>query len=46
MSVAYPISIFVIIIYLGVIALILTITFLLIWALVLSIRALKKYLQS
>jgi len=46
MSVAYPVSIFLIIVYLGSIALILTIIILLIQVLVLSIRALKKYLQS
>jgi len=46
MSVVYPVSIFLIIVYLGGIALILTIIVLLIQGLVLSIRALKKYLQS
>jgi hypothetical protein len=46
MSVVYPVSIVLIIIYLGGIALILTIIILLIQVLVLSIRALKKYLQS
>jgi hypothetical protein len=46
MSVFYPVSILVIIVYLGGIALLLTILILLIQVLVLSIRALKKYLQS
>lgn len=46
MSIDYPVSILFIIVYLGGIALILTIIVLLIQVLVLSIRALKKYLQS
>lgn len=46
MSVFYPVSILVVIVYLSGIALLLTILILLIQVLVLSIRALKKYLQS
>ncbi len=46
MSVFYPVSILFAITYIGGIALLLTILILLLQVLVLSIRALKKYLQS